>query len=46
MSKGYYPIGSNGRQINLHHILGQESGLMIELLQSFTKKNIKNYTTS
>jgi hypothetical protein len=31
MRSGYAPIGPDGKQINLHHILGQESGPMVEL---------------
>ena len=31
MRQGYAPIGSDGKQMNLHHILGQESGPMVEL---------------
>jgi len=34
MESGYAPIGSDGKQMNLHHILGQESGPMVELQAS------------
>ena len=38
MKSGNAPIGIDGKQINLHHILGQEPGPMIELTQSTHKK--------
>ncbi|KAG9576735.1 hypothetical protein KCV01_g17297, partial [Aureobasidium melanogenum] len=42
MNNGYAPIGPDGKQINLHHILGQESGPMVELQatthQTFSKQ--------
>jgi hypothetical protein len=31
MKNGNAPIGPDGRPINLHHVLGQESGPMVEL---------------
>ncbi len=31
MKNGNTPIGPDGKQINLHHILGQEPGPMVEL---------------
>ena len=34
MQKGYSPIGSDGLKVNLHHLLQQESGPMVELLES------------
>jgi hypothetical protein len=34
MREGLAPIGSDGRPINLHHILGEEPGPMVELLGS------------
>jgi len=41
MSKGYSPIGIDGKQINLHHVLGTEPGPMVELLDSTHKKHYK-----
>ena len=38
MKSGNAPIGIDGKQINLHHILGQEPCPMIELTQSTHKK--------
>lgn len=38
MRNGYAPIGTDGRQINLHHILGDEPGPMVELLGSTHQK--------
>ncbi|MEH0873518.1 HNH/ENDO VII family nuclease [Pectobacterium cacticida] len=37
MKNGYAPIGIDGKQINLHHILGQEPGAMVELTSSTHK---------
>ncbi len=34
MSKGYTPIGIDGKQMNLHQILGDEPDPMVELLDS------------
>lgn len=41
MERGYAPIGPDGKQINLHHILGQESGPMVELTASTHQKFYK-----
>ncbi|MFK8280613.1 HNH/ENDO VII family nuclease [Capnocytophaga canimorsus] len=41
MSKGYAPIGNDGKQINLHHVIGIEPGSMVELLDSTHKKYYK-----
>ncbi len=38
MENGYAPIGPDGKQINLHHVLGQEPGPMVELMSSTHKK--------
>ena len=38
MREGYTPIGKDGRQINLHHILGDEPGPMAEILGSTHQK--------
>jgi hypothetical protein len=34
MENGYAPIGPDGMQMNLHHVLGQETGPMVELQTS------------
>nr|WP_276529158.1 RHS repeat-associated core domain-containing protein [Tenacibaculum maritimum] len=44
MKKGNAPIGVDGKQINLHHVIGREPGPMVELTSSFHKKTIKHYT--
>ena len=41
MSNGYAPIGTDGKQINLHHVIGEEPGPMIELLDSTHKRYYK-----
>ncbi|MGI9280220.1 MAG: HNH/ENDO VII family nuclease, partial [Endozoicomonas sp.] len=41
MENGYAPIGPDGKQINLHHILGQEPGPMVELTSTLHKKHHK-----
>ncbi|MCW9000164.1 MAG: HNH/ENDO VII family nuclease, partial [Kangiellaceae bacterium] len=41
MKEGYAPIGVDGKQINLHHILGKEPGPMVELLSSTHKTHHK-----
>ena len=41
MSKGYAPIGTDGKQVNLHHVIGEEPGPMIELLDSTHKRYYK-----
>uniref|UniRef100_UPI000ACA1D27 HNH/ENDO VII family nuclease n=1 Tax=Pantoea sp. A4 TaxID=1225184 RepID=UPI000ACA1D27 len=38
MKNGYAPIGPDGKQINLHHILGKELGPMVELVSSTHKQ--------
>ncbi|PAU63975.1 hypothetical protein BZL41_11065, partial [Pseudomonas sp. PIC25] len=38
MEHGYAPIGPDGKQINLHHLIGQEPGSMVELVASTHKK--------
>ncbi len=37
MKNGYAPIGTDGKQVNLHHVLGQEPGPMVEILSSTHK---------
>jgi hypothetical protein len=39
MAEGKAPIGSDGRQVELHHVLGAEPGPMIELLASTHDKH-------
>lgn len=34
MKAGYAPFGPGGKQLNLHHILGEEPGPMVELSAS------------
>lgn len=34
MKGGYAPFGPDGKQLNLHHILGDEPGPMVELSAS------------
>jgi hypothetical protein len=41
MKAGYAPIGADGKQINLHHVLGKESGPMVELTTS-THQRLSN----
>ncbi|MCD9598001.1 HNH/ENDO VII family nuclease [Tenacibaculum maritimum] len=41
MKKGNAPIGVDGKQINLHHVIGRELGPMVELTSSFHKKHHK-----
>lgn len=41
MQEGYAPIGRDGKSINLHHILGDEPGPMIELSQSIHQQSSK-----
>jgi RHS repeat-associated protein len=38
MNEGYAPFGPDGNQVNLHHILGEEPGPMIELSASTHQK--------
>ncbi len=38
MKQGYAPIGLDGRPINLHHVIGQEPGPMVELSGSIHSK--------
>ncbi|EQB97953.1 HNH/ENDO VII family nuclease [Photorhabdus temperata] len=38
MQNGYAPIGPDGKQINLHHVIGQEPGPMVEIVASTHKK--------
>jgi len=38
MRSGYAPIGADGKQINLHHLLGQETGPLVELTSSTHQK--------
>ncbi|MFQ0993405.1 HNH/ENDO VII family nuclease [Gilliamella apicola] len=38
MKNGYAPIGPDGKQMNLHHILGKEPGPMVELVFSTHKQ--------
>ena len=38
MRAGNAPIGIDGKHINLHHVLGQEPGPMVELLDSTHQK--------
>lgn len=39
MRNGNAPIGPDGKQINLHHVLGKEPGPMVELTTSIHKKH-------
>lgn len=39
MRNGNAPIGDDGLPINLHHILGEEPGPMVELLGSVHSRN-------
>ena len=39
MEAGYAPIGPDGKQINLHHLIGEEPGTMVELTTTFHKNN-------
>ena len=41
MKNGNAPIGPDGKYINLHHILGEEPGPMVELTSSIHKKHHK-----
>ena len=41
MKAGNAPIGFDGKPINLHHILGQEPGAMVELAQTTHQKYSK-----
>ncbi|WP_217899766.1 HNH/ENDO VII family nuclease [Vibrio sp. V15_P4S5T153] len=41
MKKGYAPIGPDGKQMNLHHIIGKEPGPMVEVVSSTHKKHHK-----
>jgi len=38
MRNGNAPIGPDGKQMNLHHVIGQEAGPMVELTSSTHKK--------
>ncbi|MFK4320208.1 hypothetical protein ABH946_002913 [Bacillus sp. RC145] len=38
---GWAPLGKDGRAINLHHILQQEPGPMVEILQTVYRKNYR-----
>jgi hypothetical protein len=38
MKKGRAPIGSDGKSIQLHHLTQQESGSMVEILESTHQK--------
>ncbi|MEM5601433.1 HNH/ENDO VII family nuclease [Bacillus cereus] len=38
---GWAPLGKDGRAINLHHILQQEPGPMVEILQTVHRKNYR-----
>jgi hypothetical protein len=38
MKQGKAPIGSDGRPINLHHVIGEEPGPMIEIESSLHEK--------
>ena len=31
MERGYAPIGVDGHQVNLHHVLGGEPGMILEV---------------
>ncbi|MET4862698.1 HNH/ENDO VII family nuclease [Morganella morganii] len=37
MKNGYAPIGPDGKQINLHHVIGKEPGPMVELVATTHK---------
>ncbi|WP_324251615.1 HNH/ENDO VII family nuclease [Photorhabdus bodei] len=38
MKNGYSPIGPDGKQINLHHVIGREPGPMVEIVSSTHKQ--------
>ncbi|WP_417548467.1 HNH/ENDO VII family nuclease [Marinobacter segnicrescens] len=38
MAAGYAPFGLDGKQINLHHVIGTEPGPMVELSASAHQK--------
>lgn len=38
MKLGYAPFGYDGKQVNLHHVIGKEPGPMAELAGSVHKK--------
>ncbi|MGV7959587.1 HNH/ENDO VII family nuclease [Photorhabdus tasmaniensis] len=38
MKNGYAPIGPDGKQINLHHVIGREPGPMVEIVSSTHKQ--------
>ncbi|MGH1041453.1 HNH/ENDO VII family nuclease [Bacillus cereus group sp. MS39] len=38
---GWAPLGKDGKTINLHHILQQEPGPMVEILQTVHRKNYR-----
>ncbi|MBD2816696.1 Rhs family protein, partial [Xenorhabdus sp. Flor] len=38
MRQGYAPFGPDGRQLNLHHVIGKEPGPMVELPASLHKQ--------
>ncbi|HDR9058237.1 TPA: HNH/ENDO VII family nuclease [Burkholderia vietnamiensis] len=41
MKAGYAPFGPDGNQVNLHHVLGDEPGPMVELSASTHQKYYK-----
>lgn len=41
MKAGYAPFGPDGNQVNLHHVLGNEPGPMVELSASTHQKYYK-----
>ncbi|NML35515.1 HNH/ENDO VII family nuclease [Paraburkholderia antibiotica] len=41
MNAGYAPFGPDGKQLNLHHVLGDEPGPMVELSASTHQKYYK-----
>lgn len=41
VENGYAPVGPDGWQVNLHHLIQEEPGPMVELLGSYHSKNTK-----
>ncbi|HYX39694.1 MAG TPA: HNH/ENDO VII family nuclease [Oligoflexus sp.] len=43
MKEGYAPIGSDGRQVNLHHVFAYEPGPVIEMEATAHTKQFKKF---